>query len=214
MHSHNKVRFTKTDKNTFIKITNNILSLIKNDIKVVLRINYTSKHESELEELVEYICNKYNNFKNNFIIDFQRVWQDRDSLNTDDSTEQTVNKLRDYLRNSNYLSPNNSTRKHISMPCYGDLYNYLLINYNGELFGCTARDFITVNSIGVLTESGTPNYNNLYSRRRIAKFSKSVCKSCRIAPLCGGGCRQKALELFQVRRLLWLVKAVAANLPS
>ena len=33
-----------------------------------------------------------------------------------------------------------------------------------------------------------------YVNRFAAKFSKPICRECRIAPLCGGGCRQRCVE--------------------
>ena len=38
--------------------------------------------------------------------------------------------------------------------------------------------------------------NGLKEKRETARFSKEVCHDCRIAPVCGGGCAQKAMELY------------------
>lgn len=194
IESHNKIRFTKTDLSTFNKINENILLLLKNKIRVILRVNFTSKNERELNDLAEYINLQYSDFREYLVVDLQRVWQDRNSRDIDDPTEETANNIRTNLRKAGYVTPNNTTRNHISHPCYGDQSNYLLINYNGDLYGCTAREFTKTNSIGFLKEDGTPKYNELFTKRQQSKFSKEICTICRIAPLCGGGCRQKALE--------------------
>lgn len=85
----------------------------------------------------------------------------------------------------------------VMQSCYGDKTNHVLINYQGDLFGCTARDFTNENRIGYLDDQGTPHYDKEKIHiRRVAKLGKAICKNCRIAPICGGGCRQKASEAF------------------
>lgn len=66
-----------------------------------------------------------------------------------------------------------------------------------DVFGCIARDFTKENRVGVLDQSGVIIYDNeKVNKRKKAKLYKSICKSCRIAPICGGGCRQRAYELM------------------
>lgn len=72
---------------------------------------------------------------------------------------------------------------------------HALINYDGEVFKCTARDFTTQNRLGYLSSTGTIVWeHNSLEKRLVLKFSKSCCHACRIAPLCGGGCCQRAHE--------------------
>lgn len=79
--------------------------------------------------------------------------------------------------------------------CYGDKVNHILINYQGDLYGCTARDFTVENRIGFLDKNGIPHYDLSKLRlRNAAKLSKPICECCRIAPICGGGCKQRAYE--------------------
>lgn len=100
---------------------------------------------------------------------------------------------KDFTVLTNYL------RKDVRDSCYGDKVNQVLINYDGKLFGCTARDFVEENSIGELGEYGELIYNQeKLQRRSNSKFKKEVCKRCRIAPICGGGCKQKAFEMENI----------------
>lgn len=79
--------------------------------------------------------------------------------------------------------------------CYGDKLNHILINYNGDVFACTARDFSQENRIGFIDANGVIHYDtDTVAKRNNLKLSKKICKSCRIAPLCGGGCKQRASE--------------------
>lgn len=87
----------------------------------------------------------------------------------------------------------------VSKSCYGDKLNHALVNYNGDVFGCTARDFIPENRIGFLELDGTIKYNEeKQNLRNNAKLYKKVCQSCRIAPICGGGCKQRAYESLEI----------------
>lgn len=66
---------------------------------------------------------------------------------------------------------------------------------NGDLYGCTARDFNRDNRIGTLSPDGETVFEEeKYFLRENAKFSKEICYFCRIAPICGGGCKQRAIE--------------------
>ena len=79
--------------------------------------------------------------------------------------------------------------------CYGDKRNQALINYNGDVFKCTARDFLTENRLGYLNQNGIIIWEkNSLERRMTSKFNRPICHNCRIAPLCGGGCSQQAME--------------------
>lgn len=68
------------------------------------------------------------------------------------------------------------------------------INYNGEIFKCTARDFTDSTGEGRVDVDGSIVLNDRYEKRLNAKFNNPPCRECRILPLCGGGCSQQALE--------------------
>ena len=82
-------------------------------------------------------------------------------------------------------------------PCYGDKRNHVLINYNGDVYSCTARDFTGQNRTGYLNKKGIIEWSIDIDERFAKKFCKPICHRCRIAPICGGGCIQKTIELEQ-----------------
>lgn len=43
--------------------------------------------------------------------------------------------------------------------CYGDHANHFIVNYNGDLYKCSARDFTKENREGVLTSDGDLEWN-------------------------------------------------------
>lgn len=148
----------------------------------------TNQNEKNNYSHVAYAYNrKYIKF------DFQRVWQDRSYSN--DETEHKIRDIRQKFQRAGYIVLANYIPHDVTDSCYGDKINHILINYNGDVFGCTARDFTIENRIGQLDSKGVIHFNNeLVDKRNNLKLSKSVCQNCRIAPLCGGGCKQRAIE--------------------
>ncbi|MDE5551590.1 MAG: radical SAM protein [Muribaculaceae bacterium] len=189
---HDKTRFSKGGIGSFDKIIENILSLVRNKIYVIIRINYTTQNAEHLNNILQYFEDCPLEERNLFVFDFHRVWQQKERK--DDRTDELVGDIKHLFKDKgfNVSAFNHSDAAHA---CYADKTNYVLINYNGEAFGCTARDFVSENRIGMLQPDGTILYDEpVYSERAKAKFKNSVCHECRIAPICGGGCRQRAYE--------------------
>lgn len=190
---HDKTRFCKGGAGSFDKIVNNIKNLVKEGIKVIVRINFTTRNISSVEEILDSFVDLSPENKKYVSFDFQRVWQDRESSN--DKAEREASKIRTQFSNQGFKVLTNYLPQDVRTPCYGDKVNHALINYNGDVFGCTARDFNPLNRIGILERNGDISYDiEKYLHWRASKFSKDICKTCRIAPLCGGGCMQKAYE--------------------
>ncbi len=190
---HDKVRFVSKTKGSYDEIIKNVKKLLLNDnFNVTLRINYTDvnihncfKIVDDFEEIPQEIRNE------KLLIDFHRVWQN-DQL--DDSSVylmENVGKMEDKGFKARVIySPNN-----VIDSCYADKRNSATINYNGDLFKCTARDFLSENRAGYISEEGDLLWENDYLNKRMeAKFQNKPCLSCKIMPLCNGGCTQHAME--------------------
>lgn len=86
--------------------------------------------------------------------------------------------------------------------CYADKRNSAVINYNGDIYKCTARDFKRENRLGYITEEGQLIWeNNSLENRMNSKFKNKPCLLCSILPICNGGCTQHALEHLQIKEL-------------
>ena len=195
-NDHDSTRFTKNGVGSYDRIVSNIHKLVAHGIKVIVRVNYTSKNIDSVRSIYHSFSEVGDNLKSNISFDFQRVWQDRESGH--DATEVKISEIRSYFSGNGFSVHANYIPRDVRYPCYGDRKEYLLINYNGDVFGCTARDFTTENRVGFLDGSGEVIYDDTkLEHRRASKFSKPVCKTCRIAPICGGGCTQKSYELMQ-----------------
>lgn len=198
---HDRTRFHKPNKGSYDKIVKNIISLASHSIDVIVRINYTSENYESITRISQNFiglpasCKKYIKF------DLQRVWQD--TIEKFDKTYNGVKDIRKLFRDSGFIVLDNYLLHDVRYPCYGDKINYVLINYDGNVFGCTARDFTKANSIGRITEDGVIEYNNVFNLRNSLKFSKETCLKCRIAPICGGGCKQIAYEARNIDKCIY-----------
>jgi uncharacterized protein len=189
---HDMVRFVSASKGSYHEIINNIRLLITNGLSVRLRVNYTDKNLENSYKIGEEFADIDQEIKDRHLIfDFHRVWQDNKADDINIMLEAVANKVRSYgIYVLTSYSPNN-----VKESCYADKRNSAVINYNGDLFKCTARDFTNVERAGYLGEDGDLIWGDGYIDRRMsAKFNNKPCLSCRLMPLCNGGCSQHALE--------------------
>ncbi|MEE3485374.1 MAG: radical SAM protein [Bacteroidales bacterium] len=192
--THDSTRFTKNGLGSYDVIINNIKRLIKANLYVILRINYTSTNIFNVSSILKDLNVIERQYKNNISVDFQKVWQDNEA-ERNDTVIKCLNKNIKLFSSEGFRVSSHKILDSVNDSCYGDKRYHALVNYNGDVFNCTARDFTTQNRAGYLSSNGTIVWENNSLENRLAlKFSKSICHSCRIAPLCGGGCCQRALE--------------------
>ncbi|MDE6285773.1 MAG: radical SAM protein [Muribaculaceae bacterium] len=192
---HDKVRCTASGAGSYDAIVANIHSALLAGFPVVARINYTSANIDSVLSIVDDFKH-WGEEKELLSVDLQRVWQDKEGGPSEDSTQEAVARTMERFRRAGLRCTSPAMLNSVKSPCYGDRRHNLLVNYDGNLFFCTARDFSAENSSGRLLPDGTPRWHDseVLERRMKAKFSRPACRRCRIAPICGGGCRQKAVE--------------------
>lgn len=184
---HDKIRYISKNKGSYDKIISNIILLASNNIQVIVRINCTKETLNGLDEIMSSFNSLKKDVKKNISFTFHRVWQVEQKLEDDVSK---------YIKKYNGQNFNVSGVSLDSFrdSCYADKRNQALINYNGEVFKCSARDFKSSNKEGVLEENGIISWNDNFEKRMSAKFRNKPCLTCSILPLCGGGCSQVAME--------------------
>lgn len=191
---HNKVRFAPGGIGSYDRIISNVAMLADVGVRVVLRINYTLGNLESVSEIISDLKAQNIVESNKIVIDFQRVWQDKHK----GGNEKIKLLIKEYSRQLkeigiSYSLPDLHNPRVSS--CYGDKKNYICVNYNGDFYKCTARDFKPERRAGHLAPDGTlvwePGHREAWEK---AKFSREICRSCRIAPICLGGCRQRGLE--------------------
>ena len=190
---HDATRFFCNGEGSYKKIVRNIKSLLNVDIFVNVRVNFTAANVNSIDDIFHSFLDLEKRDKANLCFDFQRVWQER--VDDADETESKAQEMRNKFRSAGFAVATNYLVNSVKNSCYGDKKNSILINYDGRVFGCTARDFNDDNCVGYLGERGEINFkHDVWNRRSNSKFKKEVCRKCRIAPLCGGGCKQRAYE--------------------
>lgn len=185
---HDKVRhFKKANKGSYDVVLNTIKKVQENldDVSINIRINYDSKTLKCAEEMMndlQFLDNR------KATIGLFKVWQVEDTIEQDD----LVNAIETIL-NSGYIVDYSPLAYHDST-CYADNHNQVIINYDGQVFKCTARDFIKENNEGHLLNDGTIQWNTERLIKRLTAPIPEYCKKCNLLPSCPGICSQKSLE--------------------
>lgn len=187
--SHNKTRISKS-KDSFGTITTNIKNLLDNNISVTLRINITPENINDCSDILTWINNLTVDQKRRLSVNVQQVWQTEKSS---DISMQIDNLLDSICQLGVYAYP--SILDNLRRMCYADRANTILINSNGDIFKCTAIDFKKEDRISnifsnTVKEDLAGNFNRLVEKR----FSNKMCISCKIFPLCLGGCHRSVVN--------------------
>ena len=184
---HDKVRYISEGKGSYDKITNNIKLIARNGLYVSVRINCSSETMPALNDIMKDFNDLTPEEKKYTHFDVHKVWQ------VEEKIEPLMNESRAFFR-ENGFEVRGGIYDTVINSCYADKRNHATINYNGEVFKCTARDFVSNEKEGVLNTDGSISWNEKYEKRLNSKFKNEPCKTCRILPICGGGCTQQALE--------------------
>ncbi len=187
---HNKVRFISKKRGSYDQIVSNIKLCLKNKLTVTTRINISEETVADLVKIIDDFKDLSQEDKKFLIFSFHEVWQEEKNLTTDISG--VVEEFRKNFLRSNYIGEQTAS---IKSSCYADKFNQATINYNGDVFKCTARDFEKKSREGVLEESGLINWNEKHQKRMYdTRFQNKPCLECKILPICNGGCSQHRME--------------------
>ncbi len=192
--NHNRTRNAGEGQSSFDTILANIRKLTAAKRQVQLRINYTADNLASVGEIIPVVASFPEESRVYLSVDFQRVWQDAEKIASEVVMDKVEKYVGEFLKIGIY-STYMPLRATYQSPCYGDKRNYVLVNFNGDIYHCTARDFRPERRSGVLQDDGTICWNgNFHEERLSMKLSKAVCRQCRIVPLCMGGCCQRNYE--------------------
>lgn len=186
---HDTVRFVNAKKGSYDDIIANVLLLCRNQLNVSLRINYTKSNLTNLADIIEHLGPLEPEFRKHVTITFHKVWQE-----TDKNLGEKVNELNLKFRAAGFRSIYGGVLNNVKNSCYADRKNQATINYNGDVFKCTARNFSSESKEGNLSNTGAIDWNSKRDARLDVKFKNKPCLECPILPICNGGCSQKALE--------------------
>lgn len=184
---HDKVRFISEGRGSYDKIVSNIFDLARNQLTTAVRINIAVDTLDGLADIAKDFSVLENEHRKYVHFDLHKVWQVEVDL------DDQIQEMRNSFRREGF-KVSSGTHDSVINSCYGDHRNHATLNYNGEAFKCTARDFTTSNSEGKLDDYGNINWNEKFEKRMSSKFKNRPCLECRLLPMCGGGCSQQAIE--------------------
>lgn len=183
---HNRTKHLPNGKGTYNIILNNVINALSKNFKITFRCNYTSENIESFKELVDDICNIVEENKEKVLFSLQRIWQTSPTKDLYKKEEE----LQKYIISKGFTKNTNDQK--ILCNCYADYESSLMINYNGDIFKCTARDFHHNNRIGILGKDGNILNSDNFFLYKDKKFGK-YCLTCRLLPICTV-CIQKKIE--------------------
>jgi len=155
---------------------------------ITIRINYDRQTLKNIEDIIKDLPepSKY------ISLDFQRVWQIPLKADEYELLLEAKKRFADLGYPSSYWAyvPCRFYR------CYADKYNYFVINYDGNIFKCAARDYSQESKLGHINDDGYILENKQMISQMYSKctFENKKCMECKHLPLCFGPCIQKNYE--------------------
>lgn len=188
--NHNKVRFLQNKEKTgsYTRIIRNIIKILDAmpDITISVRINYTAESLDTCPDIISAFPLPY---RKQIKILLVQVWQDQKE---NPVSIKHIHKLRNQFKSSGYQTEGIefNTKGYV---CYADRYRQAVINYDGRVYKCTARDFTEENKEGILTDEGKIVWDKKRLTQRLSKatFENKKCMDCPFLPVCFGRCSQK-----------------------
>lgn len=187
---HNRSRIGANHEPTYDTIIRNIIEAAKRKHTVSVRLNYTAGNAQTFVDVLEDFCELSRETKRFINFNFQQIWQDQSN-----DIHERIDELKNIFRKEGFFVESDYiSHRHC---CYADKENNVVINADGNVFKCTARDFLPSNKEGYLSNDGEIVWNERFSKRMSAKYSNKTCLNCKILPICNGGCSQSKLESMQ-----------------
>lgn len=193
---HDEVRHYKNSKaGSYDKILSNLRRITDNLVNYQIRLrincdNKTLRNRTDLLDGIDFLDRKKS------VIAIHRVWQIDEKSMDKSRILQFVDEAsrRNFKVEFMQLA---CLKEHI---CYADLFNEAVINYNGDVFKCTAREFLQENREGVLTDSGQIVWDIDKIRKRAFLATPEICKECKLYPACTGFCSQHLIEVGNMQQ--------------
>ncbi len=120
---------------------------MRNGVPATVRINCTCENINDIHNITESFANLPKEQRSLLSFDFQTVWQEGNKSDISDRP----NSHRQGICKQGLNAAKSSFREF----CYADRRNSCVINYNGDLYKCTAIDFANTERDGYISEDGS-----------------------------------------------------------
>lgn len=185
---HNTIRCLANGTGTFDTIVSNIKMALAKDFDVTVRFNYTEQNHESFRDVLALFADVPHDMRRHLSFSFHKVWQQKST----EKLEETVGEIKEmYLKAGMSV---NQTPEFVAGRCYADSNQNIVVNFDGNVFKCTARDFKPENAEGRLLPSGKVEWNRRNEKRNALKYGTATCRECSIFPLCHNGCSQDKME--------------------
>lgn len=174
---HNQIKKFSNGSGSYDLVVANAKNAIEKGVFVNIRCNYTTQSLPSFKETI--LDFKEYHHRKNLRFSFHKVWQEKEST----ELKEKIYNLKDELKPYDFKSNISSNFGDSIRPCYGDFSHNIVINYNGDVFRCTARDFKREHRLGVLNPDGAIDYNLSAIMRQAGQFTND-CFACRRLPIC------------------------------
>lgn len=187
---HNQVKRTIEGSNSYERTVKNIEALILAGMKVLVRLNYQEKNILSFLDVLDDFRLIKPRYQGQLEFQIQRIWQDTGIRGNQGTNASSVQKVKDvFARYGLSLIDSRYEPKR----CYADGEDSIVINFDGNLYNCTAQDFTSDLSEGILRADGELIMNDRHEYRRQRLYDNETCLNCRIYPFCFGGCSQQQM---------------------
>lgn len=188
--THDKSRVYDPLHPTFDRMLEAVRAGAEMGFRMCARFNYTPDNLDSFNDVVDIMSGWDEQIRKNITVNFQQVWQTSDGISND--TKGHASAMQKRIRELGMTADCDMVyHRHV---CYADRANNIVVNYNGDVYKCTARKFDREKREGVLSPDGEIIYQNSYNRRMSIKFANKACRECVIMPICNGRCSQNKLE--------------------
>lgn len=174
---HDSIKRFSGGKGSYDIVLNNAKGAVEDGFRVTIRCNSTKANIKSFHTLIKDFKNYHS--CNNLRFSFHKVWQEAEDI----EFKRGIIALKDAVTDITINSNLNTYFGNSVEPCYGDYFHNYVINYNGDVFKCTARDFNPENRIGFLTENG----EIVFTEKALSRIDHNYttdCFSCRRLPIC------------------------------
>ena len=190
---HNKVRYSPAMKNSYDVIVKNIHTLchVLDKPNIELRINYTKENIDSSFSILDDFDKDIRRF---ILISPHVVWQQAGNMAV---LSEKVDALRDKAYRDGFSIGVLDSMKRCTT-CYIENMEQFVINYDMNVYKCTARDFDKKFSIGRIMGDGKFVPNELFYKYYTTStpFFRKECFECNLLPSClySISCIQKKIE--------------------
>lgn len=174
---HDAVKHFPNGRGSYDRVKRNLSYAIEKGILTTIRCNYTKSNIDSFGDLLADFRMYWP--RPNVRFSFHKVWQEPESGELSRKRRAFKSKIEGLGLHSNV----NTFYGDSLNPCYADFVHNVVINYNGDVFRCTARDFKPEHRLGYFDDSGVIKYNDDVTKNVTSRLT-GQCYDCRLLPIC------------------------------